>query len=459
MNHSLCNLRRLGARLLAGLTAPALLAVAGAGAVGQQPAPQPHTVIPAVQAPLDLATYRSLALERQPSLAAYRASLAAAQAKVEGLDKLVLAGLVRRDLPTRRKQAELGIGAAQAQLTKAEWDTLYAVTRTYLTVLYARQQLRVADRALGKGLNENSPDYPTSLLYLRELGSKIFKEQSRRDVKQWDVQHVESLYQTTEGRAEEARQGVERALAALREAVGVGPDCPLPLPTGDLPNISPVVDKDLVVSLALERRGEILLSRIGSEVTCLEIDAQNALHGPSAQTFASGSDIHAQPVPQGIADGEYRPAAISIEMPANLVGRRADRVHQAQELHNRAVAVVDKTRNLLTLEAEDAFYHWREAAAKVVAYERAAKTAADAADRLTREFKPEMKPTADKPDIPYLAWLPTYNDLVEARLRATRQRLLANQARYDLLLALAALERITAGGFCPGFEPARAAKP
>lgn len=459
MNLPLCSLRRLGARLLAGLAAPALLAVAGAGAVGEQPAPMPAEVVPAAPVPFDLATYRSLALERQPSLAAYRASVAAAHAKVEGLDRLVLAGLVRRDLPTRRKQAELGIGAAQAQLTKAEWDTLYAVTRTYLTVLYARQQLRVADRALGTGLNENSPDYPSSLLYLREIGRKIYKDQSRRDVKRWDVEHVESLYQVTEGRAEEARQGVERAMAALREAVGVGPDCPLPLPTGDLPSLSPVVDKGLIVSLALERRGEILLSRIAAEVTCLEIDAQNALFGASAQTFASASDIHAQPVPPGIADGEYRPAAVSIEMPPNLVGKRSDRVHQARELHGRAVAVVDKTRNLLTLEAEDAFYHWREAAAKAVAYERAAKTAADAAEQLTREFKPELKPTAERRDIPYLAWLPTYNDLVQARVRATRQRLLANQAHYELLLALAALERITAGGFCPGFEPARAARP
>jgi len=458
MNLSLWTPRRLRARLVASLAAPVVLLSfieRGPGAAcADEPSPPAAAALPTVQAPLDLATYRTLALERQPALAAYRASLAAAQAKAEAVDRLVLAGLVRRDLPTRRQQAGLGVGAAQAQLTRAEWDTVYAVTRTYLTVLYARRQLRVADRALGTGVKKDSPEYLTSLLYLREVAQDILANQTRRDVKKWDLQRVDSLYQTTEGRAEEARQGVERARAALREAVGLGPDCPLPLPAGDLPDLHPTVDRQVIVSLALERRGETLQTRLAAEVTCLEIDAQNAIFGPSAQTFASASDIHAQPIPQGIADGEYRPGAVSIEMPPNLVGKRADRVRQAQELYGRARAVVDKTRNLVTLEAEDAFYHWRETEARARAYARAAKTAAAAADELTREFKPTVRPGDPLP-----AWLPSYNDLVEARLRATRQELLANQAHYELLLALAALERITAGGFCPGFEPVPAPKP
>ena len=141
-------------------------------------------------------------------------------------------------------------------------------------------------------------------------------------------------------------------------------------------------------------------------------------------------------------------------MPPNLVGKRADRVRQVQELYGRARAVVDKMCNLVTLEAEDAFYHWREAEAKVRAYARAARTAAAAADELTKEFKPTVRPADPLP-----GWLPTFNELVEARLRATRQQLLANQAHYELLLALAALERITAGGFRPGFEPIAVARP
>ena len=46
-----------------------------------------------------------------------------------------------RDLPIRRKQARLGVTIAEASLSQAEWETVYAVTRTYFGVVYARQQL------------------------------------------------------------------------------------------------------------------------------------------------------------------------------------------------------------------------------------------------------------------------------------------------------------------------------
>ena len=42
---------------------------------------------------------------------------------------------------------------------------------------------------------------------------------------------------------------------------------------------------------------------------------------------------------------------------------------------------------------------------------------------------------------------------------STQNRALANEFQYHYLLALAALERITAGGFNPGFETIPPAKP
>src|SRR5260370_30694081 len=99
----------LRVRLLAGLAAPGFLALAAAGQVevlpASQPPPNAQVALPAV----DLATLRSVALERQPALAAYRASLEAAEAKAHGLYRLVLAGLVRRDLPTTLQYASLTI--------------------------------------------------------------------------------------------------------------------------------------------------------------------------------------------------------------------------------------------------------------------------------------------------------------------------------------------------------------
>src|SRR5207248_3474717 len=103
---------------------------------------------PAPSGKIDLPTCRRIAMERQPSLAAARATLAAAQVRSQALENMHLAGVIRHDIPIRRKQATLGVEIAQAQLTQAEFETIYAVTRTYVGVLYAQAQLRVADRVL-----------------------------------------------------------------------------------------------------------------------------------------------------------------------------------------------------------------------------------------------------------------------------------------------------------------------
>src|SRR5205823_7842281 len=137
--------RTISARILAGLLIPAGLSVIAAMPAAEplaQPGKKPAIVVE--EPPPGLAALRLLALEKQPALAAYRASAAAAEAKSEALDRLKLASLIRRDLPTRRHQAEQGVLAAHAQLNKAEYDTLYAVTRTYLSVVYAQQQLAIA---------------------------------------------------------------------------------------------------------------------------------------------------------------------------------------------------------------------------------------------------------------------------------------------------------------------------
>ncbi|HKB40393.1 MAG TPA: TolC family protein [Gemmataceae bacterium] len=439
------NVRRLWARLLVGLAAPGLLSLGAAAADAPAPvADGQQQTLPAAAPAFELDAYRATALEKQPSLSAYRASVDAAQAKAHGLDSLFLAGLLRHDLPTRRKQSQLGILAAQAQLNKAEWDTVYSATRTYLSAVYASKQLQVADKALGPEKDV------TTLNYLRKLANSIYMppegNQLRRDVRQWHVAQLDVLIQVTRGRSEEARQGVERALAALREAIGLAPDTPLTI-SQEFPAYNAAVpDRATIVALALDRRGEIAQARVGTDVTALEIEAQKVLNGGRAETFASASDLHAQPIPQGVANEEYRPGAISVEMPANLVGHRAARVEQAHALHDRAQAVLEKTGNLLTLEAEDTWLRWREDSRKAEEYAKAAAEAEKIAERIRDEFSTRLGRQQENTR-------PNFDDLSQARVRATQLRLHANQAQYELLLTLAALERITAGGFCANFAP------
>lgn len=441
--------RRLIARLLGIPTVAVGLSTATLNAAPPPEIPPPPSELIADIAgapvaeppPVDLPTLRQLALEKQPALVAYRSSLMAAETKSHAIDRIAFLGIIRRDLPIRRQQADQGTIAAKAQLTRAEYETLYSVTRTYLSVLYAEQQLKVADRAL------DEKDV-MSLPYLRKVANEIYMNSTRKDVKKWNVDQIDVLTQQVRARREEALQGVQRATAALREAVGLEFDCPLPLVKGDLPNLNPRVEHDAIVTLARERRGEIIQSGVGAEVTSLEVSAQRRIFGFQAQTFAMGSDLHALPIPQGIANHDYHPGAIYPEMPNVIIGKRKDRVAQAEDLHGRAVAVVDKARHLVALEAEDFYYRWLQVSNEAAEYEKAAKAAEKVADEIRELFKPN-DPQSGRP---------TLEDMLEARVKATQLRLLANQARFEHLLALAALERVTAGGFSAGFDASPAPK-
>jgi outer membrane protein TolC len=407
-----------------------------------------HTPAAVLVAPIsgDLASLRHLALEQQPALAAYRASVAAANERLHGLEQLKLLSLVRRDLPIRREQAGQGIIVADARLAQATQETLYAVTRNYFSVLYARRQLQVAEEALSEDKDK------FGLKYLRKF-VKDFHDNpdvgSRRDVKQWNIDQIDVMIETTDARRIEAAHGLQRALAALREAVGVSADCPFALPVdGPLP---PLPDLHLtacqVVELALARRGEIAQAQAGIEATALEVRAQSVMFlRPSAVTFAAGSDLHVQPIPQGLANGEYRPGAIGLEMPGTMTGHCSSRVAQAEELNSRAVSVLEKTRHLIALEAEDAFHKWEQNRLELERYRRAYELARKVADEVRNSFKTGADATNQRP---------TLDDLILTRVRAAQLQVQVNYAHYEALLALAALERTTGGGVCAGFDGAK----
>lgn len=401
------------------------------------PAPAKPAAAPAsAEVVVDLAACRRLALEKQPALGAYRASLAAAHTKVAALHNLGrIASLVRHDLCVRQRQAALGVVAAEARLHQAEVETLYAVTRLYWTAVFALGQLELAEDTLSQ-----KKDQPDSLHYRKAELEKFRKKRQNDDV--WLKSQFDTLIATAEGKREEARQGVQRALAALREAIGLPPGCSLTLKDKELPAPTGELTREQALALALARRGEIGQAGIAAEVVELEVCAQELVGGVKAETFASGSDLHAQALPTGSFGEDYRPAAVGIEMPATLVGPRCLRVEQAQHLHQRALAVLAKTRGLVTLETEDAYLRWQEIQARVVAQQKAYATAGKALADLYLALEDETLDASKATISDALNYL-----LVRVVLRAQKDR-----ARLDLVLALAALERITAGGFCPAFD-------
>jgi outer membrane protein TolC len=364
----------------------------------------------------------NLGLERQPALAAARASLAATQSGLSGVNGLKFAPLFAKDVPIRREQSCLGVTIAVATLQQAEWETRYAIVRNYYSVIYAREQLKVIHRVKDK--LEDAKKQAEKLIKVGDPDIKV------TDI---DVKVLGLNLELIKAKEVEARVGILKAFAALREAIGIGLDYPLEI--GESEKLPPLVhefNKEKLIAMALANRGEITQATAAQQVTSLEITAQAKLRGPNGRTFASGADLHARPIPQGVANTEYRPGAIGLEMPPSFSGRKADRIQSAQDLNDRAVAVVDKTYNLITLEVEATYLKWLEAAEKVQNLEKAPKIAADITKKIKIEF--------DKGKVSGEALL---------RAQGMEEQIIAsyNEGLYLHALALAALERVTAGGY------------
>jgi outer membrane protein TolC len=382
---------------------------------------------------LTLAAARQMAVEQNPAVAAARASLAAAQARAEAAENLHTIPLVTPDLPIRRKQAAVGVGIAEAGVRRAEADVIYGVTYTYIAYLYATEQLQVTQKALSN---------------LENLRTQVRRgvEAGRTNVSKADQPRIDAYIGLARSRQKEAEAGRQRALAGLREALGLGPDCPLVLVDTQMPRISPAVDRCQVLAQALANRPELAQAAGIAEVTGYEVDAQGRRRFPNSRTFAANSDIHSQPVPAGTygsQEDSYRPGALAPEMPPFLSGKRCDRIEQAEAYSARAAAVADKTRNLVALDVEQAYLRWQEASGQLPDLEKAAEDSRGAFDQLKEAFSQAGTRT-------------TVSEWLSYGMLRTDLLVEVNRMRFRLLASLANLERATAGAFCPGLVPAPA---
>lgn len=411
--------------------------------------------------PLNLDDCLHLGLSHQPALDAARASLAAAQSGQRALDRMIIPRLIRRDFGIRREQACHGVTIANAGLTQAEWETRYAITRNFFTVQYIRSQDVVITDVLGS-LNKS-----------RERAQKIF-DAGGVDAKitKIDLEFLDVQIAQVKTKKAQVDNGMLKALAALREAMGVAHDFPLEIAAVDLPpavyavkspagKVKKIVeikddkgkvvkkeeqfvdafkseyrivwqmDREELIASALANRGEMVQAQTANRITDLEIAAQYRIAGWQAMTFAAGSDIHARPIPQGVFNNEYRPGAIGIEYSPFLFGRRNDRAARAADFNQRAVAVVEKTTNLVALDTEAQYLKWKEAAEEVRDLRGIEEIARGLPARVQALNPNEF----------------TSQAIIQANVTSIMVRTNLNDAMHMHALALAGLERATAGGF------------
>lgn len=415
----------LSVRLLASAGALLLMYLVIAAPTQRSSAAEPAGPKLVAQAPLMLTLEDCLrtAYVRQPALVAQRSSLAASEDGRRALLALHVPTVLVPELPIRRAQADLGVNASAAALLQVEYESFYAVVRCYFTVLYAREQERVAHNIVER---------------LTAVGdaAKQMLDGGARDVTTSDVDKLSIYLDLAETRRIQAANGVERALAALKEAVGLDGACRINIPDGKLPEPNARPSREIVVALALDRRPELIQANCLVELTCLEIDAQRSKTNRKVETFAVGGDLHSRPVSQEVREGSYRPGAIAPEMPAMLVGCQLERVIHARALNARAIAACDKARNLIILETEDAFLRWEEASQKIVRVRRAFTSGDRLADNLGKDFAAAQKIKVE--------------EVINAQVLAAQARSQYLEFLHQQILALADLERATAGGFSAG---------
>ncbi len=436
---------KLAVRLLAGIAPLSIVVGATLNAQPKQnplpaPAPLPIQPEPAKNGAdkfvetgpeLTLGECIAIALERQPSLKAVKDSAAATQAGYRALTNFGTAStLISPDVEIRKQQAKRGLMATSAEYQKLHNEVVQDVTRLYYTSVYAKQQLQLADRMVFR------------LSGLVDIAEVFLKETPAKDLGDFNLGKLQLMksglldakkFQTT------ARVGRQKALAALREVMAVDARTfPFRVKDQELPIMSQKepLDADRVKELALERRPELVLAAAGVDAFRLEVYAQARIPFKRVvPTLASGADIHAKEIPAPNRGTDYRPGGIIPEMPTQLVGSKYDRVCRAMAFAQRAESVYDKAHYLIIVEAENAYFDFEEASERLGYSIQQFK--------LSKEIQENARASAEI--------IKSKDQLVYAEVKAARDQSDYVEAVYKYLLALAALERVTAGGIQPKF--------
>jgi outer membrane protein TolC len=404
------------------------------------------------QGPLTLDQCLELGFRHQPAMDAANASLSAAYAGQRAIDKLLLPRLFMRDYKIRREQSGLGVTIANAGLTQTEWETRYAITRNFFTVQFVDAQGKVVDEVLG------------NLLKARDRAEKLFKNPTPdTKITKIDLDQIDIGIITIRGKKAQVENGREKALAALREAMGLGTDYPLKVAAISLVDLAvykvqvvkkdvkgkeikddngkPVIvdeyrpkysfNKEELIASAVANRGELIQAQVAQRIAELEVCAQNLKYGWKAETFAAAGDVHSKMVPQSIYNNEYRPGGFAPEWPTVLVGRRPDRVDRASALTQRSTAVVDKAQSLVSLDVEAQYFKWKEAITEVTELSTIQKLARELPDRVQKLNPADF----------------TSRAVIDSNITAITVRTQLNDALHMHALGLTGLERATAGAF------------
>lgn len=369
-----------------------------------------------------------IARANQPTLKAAQQSLTAAQVGLQSLHNIhKFTTILAPEIPTRREQAQLGVIVAEAEVQKVHHEINYDVTRLYWSFVYARQQQTTADDVI-------------TLLDEAIKNAKRILDAGVPDPKgklnTFSVYALEDTLDDVRKKRVLAVTGQQLALAALKEAMGVDQSEQFEPRDTELPVMKGKLVLEDVVRYAIERRPELIQASTGLEVFQLESTAQSKRRFTlQVPTLASGSDIHSRTLPQPVRNGEYRPGAITPEMPATLAGRRKDRTLRAAVLAGRQESLYEKSLNLVKLEATNTFLSYQAAVDRL----NLTKARYDSAKKMVEQARLAAVASQD-PELVFRS---------EALAGKAQAEYL--EAVFEHIKVLTALERVTGGAVHPAY--------
>ena len=404
----------------------------------QEKAPAPATLksAPTSELLLTLDDAIAMAMEKQPAIHAarlsYESSISAKKVTDTPFINLVPEGSIRK------KQASAGLNAAAANMQQVEMETKNAVNRTYLSYIYAKDQLKLAGDAV------------ETLKATYKVAKQLLDSGESKSVTKDDLDKLDIYVKLGESKVGEAKVGMVRAKAALREAIGLEYNTKFEIDNGKLTRFYDTAQEytkaqhirlccDTAADMAVRYRPELAQASVLADVTCLEQQAQSRiyLHFYS-RTFAASTDLHAKVLPATVNNGEYKPGPVGPEMPTYLIGSKSQRTERAGILYSRSLAVSDKVRGLVALEAEEGCARLNHASESI----ELQKIAAAKSTELYRNAEKFFRQDQLKTD----ALLAAYG--LEVKNKSD-----LNEAYYHFGLTLAYLQRATAGHLWECFIP------
>jgi outer membrane protein len=315
----------------------------------------------------------------------------------------------------RNEQAKLGIEAAGQDVAMTKEQVVFAVTRAYYAVLFARELGRVAEDA--RGQFQATESLAQSMLATGNLY-----------VTKADLRRATALRVLAENQKIEARRTADQALAGLRAAMGVRQLMPLEVADDRLAFAAAELDRDALLALALRQRPEMVKAQLAVQAAELERKIAKAQFRPDVGAFARMSTIHDnRDYPNPTQPTQFA-AGVEASLPLVAGGRRVAERHRADALYETACAGRDLVRNQIELEVVQAYLEWQEMSERLPL----AKKAADSAELALKSLRDELALGLEDKDYPR-----HFDNRLSTRLLLSQAEVAYYQQvfAYDLALA------------------------